>query len=163
MNSILNNLAKAIAIHNSRLWLSNLPPLNLAPAPLKQPSGPVFYMDYVYHSTYAEDKEFLNSYIAECVVDFFEQAEWTEKTIKTREKLEKLKKSVSNKWLYPGAPKNLYEDNYEGDLSPMRIIDWMLYSVKVDEVVEEGLQICVKMLSPKGVEWCNEIWKKVNR
>lgn len=139
--------------------ISNLPPPTLAP-PMK-PSGMVFHMDYVYHSTYAEDMEFLNLYITECVVDLFEQKEWTEKTIRTREKLEKLEKAVSNKWLYPGDPKGLYEEHYEGNLSPMRIIDWMIDSVKVDEVVEEGLRIRVKMLSPKGVEWCNKMWDKV--
>ena len=159
MNSIVNALSKAIAKHNSRLWLSNLPPPTVKP--MQGPSGMVFHMDYVYHSTWAEDKEFLNLYITECVVDFFEQAEWTEKTIRTRKKLEKLEKAVRHKWLYPGAPKNLYEEHYEGNLSPMCIIEWMIDSVKVDEVVEEGLHIRVRMLSPKGVEWCNGMWEKV--
>lgn len=159
MSSLFNKLSKAIAKHNSRLWLSNLPPPTVKP--MQGPSGMVFHMDYVYHSTWAEDKEFLNLYITECVVDFFEQAEWTEKTIRTREKLERLQKVVRHKWLYPGAPKNLYEDNYEGDLSPMRIIDWMINSVQVDEFVETGLQIRVRMLSQKGVEWCNRMWEKV--
>ena len=139
--------------------LSNLPPPTVKP--MQQPSGPVFYMDYVYHSTYAEDKEFLNSYITECVVDLFEQKEWTGKTIRTREKLERLQKAVRHKWLYPGAPKNLYEDHYDGNLSPMRIIEWMIDSVQVDKVVEEGLRIRVRMLSQKGVEWCNKMWEKV--
>jgi len=139
--------------------LSNLPPPTLAP-PMK-PSGMVFHMDYVYHSTYAEDKEFLNSYITKFVVDRFDQKEWTEKTIRTREKLERLQKVVRDRWLYPGAPKNLYEDNYEGNLSPMRIIEWMIDSVKVDEPRNGQYYCTVRMLSPKGVEWCNGMWEKV--
>lgn len=139
--------------------ISNLPPPTVKP--MQQPSGLVFYMDYVYRSTYAEDKEFLNLYITECVVDLFEQKEWTGKTIRTREKLEKLEKAVREKWLYPGAPKDLYEEHYEGNLSPMRIIEWMIDSVKVDETHPDSSVIRVRMLSPKGVEWCNEMWEKV--
>lgn len=148
---------------NSKMMkrISNLPPPTLAPA--MKPSGMVIHMDYVYHSLSKDQVMELNSYITEFVVDFFEQKKWTEKTIRTREKLEKLEKSVSHKWLYPGVPTNLYEDNYEGDLSPMRIIGWMINSVNVAEVVGYGSLIRVRMLSQKGVEWCNKMWEKVKR
>ena len=139
--------------------LSNLPPPTVKP--MQGPSGLVFHMDYVYHSTYAEDKEFLNSYTMVWFTHIQEQKEWTEKTIRTREKLEKLQKVVRHKWLYPGAPKNLYEEHYEGNLSPMRIIEWMIDSIKVDETHPDSSVIRVRMLSPKGVEWCNEMWDKV--
>lgn len=127
--------------------ISNL----LPPTPMTMmPSGMVFYMDYVYHSTYREEQKELDSYITESVVDFFEQKKWTEKTIRTREKLEKLEKSIlDNTPVYGGIP-------------PTRIVGHMLSSVKVDES-SLGLVIRVTMLSPKGVEWCNEIWKKVNQ
>ena len=139
--------------------ISNLPPPTVKP--MRGPSGLVFHMDYVYHSTYGEDKEFLNSYTMVWFTHIQEQKEWTEKTIRTREKLEKLQKVVRDKWLYPGAPKNLYEDHYDGNLSPMRIIEWMIDSVKVDETHPDSAVIRVRMLSPKGVEWCNGMWEKV--
>ena len=75
------------------------------------------------------------------------QKEWTEKTIRTREKLEKLEKFISDK-----AP------DYEG-IPPIEIIKHLLTSVKVDETPDGYLR--VRTLSQKGVEWCNEMWEKV--
>ena len=126
---------------------SNLPPPTLAP-PMK-PSGMVFHMDYVYHSTgLSEVQKELNSYITERIVSIAEQKKWTEKTIRTRRKLEKLEKFISdNIPVYEGIP-------------PMEIVGHMLSSVKVDESLL-GLVISVTMLSPKGVEWCNQMWEKV--
>ena len=125
---------------------SKLPPPTLAP-PMK-PSGMVFHMDYVYHSTgLSEVQEELNSYIMERIVSIAEQKKWTEKTIRTRRKLEKLEKSIlDNTPVYEGIP-------------PMEIVGHMLSSVKVDESLL-GLVISVTMLSPKGVEWCNQMWEK---
>jgi GTP cyclohydrolase III len=77
----------------------------------------------------------------------YDQKEWTEKTIRTREKLEKLQERI---W------KDL--PNYHGKLSPMEIVSYMVDSVKVSEILGK---ITVTMLSPKGVEWCNEMWEKV--
>ncbi len=129
--------------------LSNLPPPTVLP--MMKPSGMVFHMDYVYQNTntgLSEVQKELNSYITERIVSIAEQKKWTEKTIRTREKLEKLEKSIlDNTPVYEGIP-------------PTGIVGHMLSSVKVDESLL-GLVICVRMLSPKGVEWCNEMWEKV--
>lgn len=126
---------------------SNLPPPTLAP-PMK-PSGMIFHMDYVYHSTgVSELQKELNSYITERILSIADQKKWTEKTIRTREKLEKLQKSIlDNTPVYEGIP-------------PTGIVGHMLSSVKVDESPLKYF-IRVSMLSPKGVEWCNQMWEKV--
>lgn len=129
--------------------ISNLPPPTVLP-PMK-PSGMVFHVDYDYHNTNTglwELQKELNSYITESIVSIADQKKWTEKTIRTREKLEKLEKSIwDNIPVYEGIP-------------PTGIIGHMLSSVKVDESLL-GLVICVRMLSPKGVDWCNQMWEKV--
>ena len=128
--------------------LSNLPPPTVTP--MQQPSGIVFHLDYAYHNTntgLSEVQKELNSYITERIVSIAEQKKWTEKTIRTRRKLEKLEKFISdNIPVYEGIP-------------PMEIVGHMLSSVKVDESLL-GLVISVTMLSPKGVEWCNQMWEK---
>ena len=126
---------------------SNLPPPTVIP--MQQPSGIVFYMDYVYHSTgVSEVQKELNSYITERIVGITEQGKWTEKTIRTREKLEKLEKFIlDNTPFYEGIP-------------PAGIVGHMLSSVKVDESPLRYF-IRVRMLSPKGVDWCNQMWEKV--
>ena len=128
--------------------ISNLPPPTVKP--MQQPSGIVFYMDYVYHSTgVSEVQKELNSYIMERIFDITEQKKWTEKTIRTRKKLEKLEKFIlDNTPFYEGIP-------------PTGIIGHLLSSVQVDESSPWGSSIRVRMLSPKGVEWCNEMWEKV--
>lgn len=128
--------------------ISNLPPPTVKP--MQQPSGIVFYMDYVYHSTgVSEVQKELNSYIMERIFAITEQKKWTEKTIRTREKLEKLEKFIlDNTPFYEGIP-------------PTGIIGHLLSSVQVDESSPWGSSIRVRMLSPKGVEWCNEMWEKV--
>ena len=127
--------------------ISNLPPPTVIP--MQQPSGIVFYMDYVYHSTgVSEVQKELNSYIMERIFDITEQKKWTEKTIRTRKKLEKLEKFIlDNTPFYEGIP-------------PMGIVGHMVSSVQVDELPLSSC-IRVRMLSPKGVEWCNGMWEKV--
>ena len=126
---------------------SNLPPPTVKP--MQGPSGIVFYMDYVYHNTgVSEVQKELNSYITERILSIADQKKWTEKTIRTREKLEKLQKFIlDNTPVYEGIP-------------PTGIVGHMLSSVKVDESPLKYF-IRVSMLSPKGVEWCNQMWEKV--
>ena len=71
---------------------SKLPPPVVTP--MMPPSGPIPYMDYVYKNTaHPNDKE-LRPYTMTTEAYLYEQKEWTEKTIRTREKLEKLQKKI---------------------------------------------------------------------
>lgn len=120
--------------------ISNLPPTVL---PMMPPSEMVFHVDYVFKSTvHPNDKE-LRHYIMTTSADMNDQKEWTEKTIRTREKLRKLQNQI-----FLSLP------NYHGKLSPIDIVSYMVDSVKVSEFLGK---IIVTMLSPKGVEWCNAI------
>lgn len=122
---------------------SNLPPPVVTP--MMPPSGmKIPYDNYVYKS-----KELLTPYIMTTMVHLDKQKEWTEKTIKTREKLEKLQERI---W------KDL--PNYYGEISPMEIVSYMVDFVKVSEF--SVYKIGVTMLSPKGVDWCNGMWKKLD-
>lgn len=96
-----------------------------------------------------EQQKELNSYITKFVVDRFDQKEWTGKMIRTREKLEKLENLIWDK-----------KPNYEG-IPPMEIMKHLLSSVKVDEPRNGQYYFTVRMLSQKGVEWCNRMWEKV--
>lgn len=130
---------------------SNLPPPVVTP--MMPPSGMVFHVDYDYHNTntgLSEVQKELNSYITERIVGITEQKKWTEKTIRTREKLEKLEKSIlDNTPVYEGIP-------------PMGIVGHLLSSVQVDESPLKYF-IRVRMLSREGVEWCNQMWEKLDR
>ena len=128
---------------------SKLPPLVVMP--MMPPSGinPIPYLDYVYkNGAHPNDKE-LRSYIMSIDAFVDTQKEWTEKTIRTRKKLEKLQERI---W------KDL--PNYDGEISPMEIVSYMIDSVKVSEFF--GHRIGVTMLSPKGIDWCNEMWEKLD-
>ena len=128
---------------------SKLPPP--AVIPMMPPSETIPYLDYVYQNTntgLSELQKELDSYITERILSIADQKKWTEKTIRTREKLEKLQKSIlDNTPVYEGIP-------------PTGIVGHMLSSVKVDESPLKYF-IRVSMLSPKGVEWCNQMWEKV--
>lgn len=133
----------------SKFDASKLPPPVVTP--MMPPSGPIPYMDYVYKNTaHPNDKE-LRPYTMTTEAYLYEQKEWTEKTIRTREKLEKLQERI---W------KDL--PNYYGEISPMEIVSYMVDSVKVSEFPGYGYRIGVTMLSPKGIDWCNEMWEKLD-
>jgi hypothetical protein len=125
---------------------SNRPPPVVTP--MMPPSGPIPYLDYVYkNGAHPNDKE-LRHYTMTTEAYLYEQKEWTEKTIRTREKLEKLQERI---W------KDL--PNYYGEISPMEIVSYMVDSVKVSEFIGK---IIVTMLSPEGVEWCNQMWEELD-
>ena len=124
---------------------SNLPPPVVTP--MMKPSGMIPYTDYVYKNTaHPNDKE-LRPYTMTITAHIDKQKEWTEKTIRTREKLEKLQKQI-----WRDLP------NYDGEISPMEIVSYMVDSVKVSEFLGK---IIVTMLSPEGVEWCNQMWEEL--
>lgn len=124
---------------------SKLPPPVVTP--MMPPSGPIPYMDYVYKNTaHPNDKE-LRPYTMTTEAYLYEQKEWTEKTIRTREKLEKLQERIRT-----DLP------NYHGKLSPIEIVSYMVDSVMVSEFIGK---IIVTMLSPEGVEWCNQMWEEL--
>jgi hypothetical protein len=130
----------------SKFDASKLPPPVVTP--MMPPSGPIPYMDYVYKNTaHPNDKE-LRLYTMTTEAYLYEQKQWTEKTIRTREKLEKLQERI---W------KDL--PNYYGEISPMEIVSYMVDSVKVSEFLGK---IIVTMLSPEGVEWCNQMWEELD-
>lgn len=130
--------------------MSKFDPSNLPPpvvTPMGPPSGVIFHMDYVYKSgAHPNDKE-LRHYITTITASTVDQKEWTAKTIRTREKLEKLQKQI-----WRELP------NYHGKLSPMEIVSYMVDSVIVSEFLGK---IIVTMLSPEGVEWCNQMWEEL--
>ena len=118
--------------------ISNLPPI--------KPSSALGRNDM---KILEKQQKELDSYITEFVVDRFDQKEWSKKTIKTREKLEKLESLILDK-----------KPNYEG-IPPMEIMNHLLSSVKVDEPIGGRYYIRVRTLSQKGVNWCNKMWKRV--
>ena len=131
----------------SKFHASKLPPPVVTP--MMPPSGinPIPYLDYVYKNTaHPNDKE-LRPYTMTTEAYLYEQKEWTEKTIRTREKLEKLQKKI-----WRDLP------NYDGEISPMEIVSYMVDSVMVSEFIGK---IIVTMLSPEGVEWCNQMWEEL--
>ena len=115
--------------------------------PMMKPSGMIPYMDYVYKNTaHPNDKE-LRPYTMTTESYLYEQKEWTEKTIRTREKLEKLQERIRT-----DLP------NYHGKLSPIEIVSYMVDSVMVSEFIGK---IIVTMLSPIGIDWCNQMWEEL--
>lgn len=129
---------------------SKLPPPTVIP--MMPPSGPIPYLDYEYkNGAHPNDKE-LRPYVMTIETHIDEQKEWTEKTIRTREKLEKLQERICG-----DLP------NYHGKLSPMEIVSYMVDSVKVSEIPADPYRIMVTMLSPKGIDWCNGMWEDLDR
>ena len=134
--------------------MSKFDPSKLPPpvvTPMGPPSGIIFHTDYVYkNGAHPNDKE-LRPYTMTIDTHIDKQKEWTEKTIRTREKLEKLQERI---W------KDL--PNYYGEISPMEIVSYLIDSVKVSEFPGYGYKIGVTMLSPKGIDWCNEMWEELD-
>lgn len=90
----------------------------------------------------------LNSYTMLWFTVLSEQKEWTEKSIRTRGKLEKLEKLIRNTGL-----------SFEGKVTTIGLIEHLLSSVQVNETPDGYLR--VRVLSQKGVEWCNKMWNKL--
>lgn len=98
-----------------------------------------------------KEQEELNSCITEFFVQSFDQNEWTEKTIRTRRKVRKLGYKIMDK---TGRRPPLYVPESE----EIKIIRYLVSSIRVDEMADSSI-IRVRMLSQKGVDWCNGMWK----
>lgn len=93
----------------------------------------------------------LRPYITQHTCDNAKRKEWTEKAIRTREKLVQLEEQV----------RIVKPSNCDGMVSPIKIISYMVDAVGVSEMISVSNWISVTMLSPKGVDWCNKMWEKV--